>query len=32
MTEVRLRPGQDFPPGRGMLITGRQTQLIQVAT
>jgi DNA segregation ATPase FtsK/SpoIIIE, S-DNA-T family len=32
MTKVQLRPGQDFPPGRGVLITGREAQLIQVAT
>ncbi len=28
---IRLRPGQAFPAGRGVLITGREWHLVQVA-
>jgi len=28
---IRLRPAQSFPPGRGVFVTGRRWQLVQVA-
>lgn len=29
--KVRFRPGQEFPPGRGVLVGGRSWDLVQVA-